>query len=93
MAGSYRHCRAKDGSFRFNLIENLGDAEEACEMMYYMIDWLSKPHMIPLTNAKPYITPEDTIKDAEDAYHLSVNPTYKRSPYLKDHYDDDDEEE
>lgn len=41
MAGSYAHCRAEDGSFRFELIENLGDAYEACEEMFWMIEVLA----------------------------------------------------
>jgi hypothetical protein len=41
MAGSYKHCCYKDGSFRndesfTDLIENLSDA---CEMMHWMIDY------------------------------------------------------
>lgn len=31
MAGSYSHLVAEDGSFRFDLIDNMGDAHEACE--------------------------------------------------------------
>jgi len=34
MAGSYKHCVSEDGSFRFDLIENMGDAHEACEDMF-----------------------------------------------------------
>jgi len=45
MAGSYRHCTNDDGSFRSedfsDLIENLGDAYEACEMMHWMIGYLA----------------------------------------------------
>jgi len=41
MAGSFSHCTAEDGSFRFNLIENFRDAYEACEMMHWMIRYLS----------------------------------------------------
>ena len=37
MAGSYKHCRADGGAFSFDLIENMGDAHEACEMMFWMI--------------------------------------------------------
>lgn len=43
MAGSYRHVTRGDGSFRgCELIENLGDAAEAIEEMWYMIDSLTK---------------------------------------------------
>ena len=45
MAGSYKHCTNDDGSFigeEFSeVIENLGDAHEACEMMHWMIEFLS----------------------------------------------------
>lgn len=45
MAGSYLHCCNTDGTFRtesfYDLIENLGDAYEACEEMYWMIDCLA----------------------------------------------------
>ena len=42
MAGSYDHLRNDDtGAFRFDLIENLGDAHEACEECFYIIDWLT----------------------------------------------------
>lgn len=37
MAGSYRHCCNDDGSFTFDLIENMGDAREACEDMHGII--------------------------------------------------------
>lgn len=41
MAGSYEHCRARGGKFQFDLIENMGDAHEACEMMFEMISILA----------------------------------------------------
>lgn len=41
MAGSYGHCCKDDGSFWFDLIENLGDAYEACEQMHWMINHLT----------------------------------------------------
>lgn len=41
MAGSYSHCTNDDGSFRANLIENLGDAGEALEEMHFMIRYLA----------------------------------------------------
>ena len=37
MAGSYNHCVAADGSFTFDLIDDLGDAYEACEDMFQII--------------------------------------------------------
>ena len=36
MAGSFDHCD-ESGEFRFNLIENMGDAWEACEEMHWLI--------------------------------------------------------
>lgn len=45
MAGSYQHCTNDDGSFRdedfTGMIENLGDAHEACHMMHWMIGFLA----------------------------------------------------
>ncbi len=52
MAGSYEHCTKKDGSFIggdgasaegafVDMIENLGDAYEACEHMHWMIHYLA----------------------------------------------------
>ena len=46
MAGSYKHCTNHVGEFIgsdfHNLIENLGDAYEACEMMHWMIRYLAE---------------------------------------------------
>lgn len=42
MAGSYGHCEADNGSFRFDLIENMGDAHEACFAMYHIIRIITK---------------------------------------------------
>lgn len=46
MAGSYHHVTDENGKLRsnedfINYIENLGDAYEAIEEMYYMIQYLS----------------------------------------------------
>lgn len=42
MAGSYHHIINNDGSFRgTELIDNLGDAYEALEECYDMIQWLT----------------------------------------------------
>lgn len=57
MAGSFHHCNEK-GKFRFDLIENMGDAHEACEMMHYMI--------VTLTGGK-----KRRIRDAEEAYYAA----------------------
>ena len=40
MAGSFAHCQDDDGQFRFDLIENMGDAHEACEEMYWIVCYL-----------------------------------------------------
>ena len=59
MAGSYRHCADDTGAFRFDAIENMGDAHEACEMMYWMI--------YVLAGGSP-----QRIKDAEEIYYRMV---------------------
>ncbi len=42
MAGSYRHCVTAGGAFRgTELLDHLGDAYEALEEMYDMIQFLS----------------------------------------------------
>lgn len=49
MAGSYKHIVNADGSFRgTELLDNLGDAYEALEECFEMIQWLSHgdPRMI-----------------------------------------------
>jgi hypothetical protein len=43
MAGSYHHLRdAETGLFRFDRIENLRDAYEACEECFFLIEVLSQ---------------------------------------------------
>lgn len=43
MAGSYKHCEnGETGRFTFELIENLGDAYEACHEMFFIIRWLTE---------------------------------------------------
>lgn len=64
MAGSYRHCRNRQGKFWFELIENMGDAHEACEMMFWMIGYLADG------NGR-------LIKKAENAYYASVRKQYE----------------
>lgn len=64
MSGSYSHCCEGDvdnvlGKFRFELIENMGDAHEACEEMHWLIQHLAKH------NAK-------RIKKARKAYYKQV---------------------
>jgi hypothetical protein len=70
MAGSYKHCCKADGSFRndgsfTDLIENLGDAWEACEMMHWMINFLS--------GGDP-----EKIEVAEKEYYKALRPIANR---------------
>lgn len=62
MAGSWSHCCEDDSSFRFDLIENMGDAYEACEQMHFMI-----AHMRDHGG-----TPEE----AEEAYYEDARSRY-----------------
>ena len=69
MAGSYDHCCYDNGEFLNNedfpcLIENLGDAYEACEMMHWMINHLAGGN-------------RGKIKQAEKAYFDFVRKQYK----------------
>ncbi len=62
MAGSYKHCCKDDGSFNdddfTSMIENLGDAWEACEEMHWMINYLASGE-------------QNRIEEALDAYYAS----------------------
>ena len=43
MAGSYGHCEdIETGGYRFDMLENMGDAAEACHQMFWMIRFLAK---------------------------------------------------
>jgi hypothetical protein len=44
MAGSYQHCTNEDGTYRggTNLLDDMGDAGEAIDHMWFMIDYLSR---------------------------------------------------
>ena len=67
MAGSYEHCKEDNGSFRFYTIENMGDAYEACEMMFWMIGNLAiKLAMRGAGGA------DEIIKNADDDYYLHL---------------------
>ena len=59
MAGSWQHCCNDDGSFRFDLIENMGDAHEACEQMHFMIAHMDRNGSTP--------------EEAEAAFYAHVN--------------------
>ena len=54
MAGSYEHCLHDDGSFTMDTIENMGDAHEALEEMFYMIEFFSKKDQKLIDLAKKY---------------------------------------
>lgn len=61
MAGSYAHVVDSNGDLLSNedfigMIENLGDAYEAIEEMYYMIEYFSNNDDEDLENAKNYAT-------------------------------------
>ena len=67
MAGSFRHCVGKDGGFAMDLLENMGDAHEACEQMFWMVLFLSGYD-------------DDKIIAAENAYYAEARgETKKRS--------------
>ena len=80
MAGSYRHITNSDGSFRgVELLDHLGDALEALEECYEMIN---------------YLTGGDRIKIYEawrNGYLIKHYP--KGNPGTCEEYWDDDDEE
>lgn len=78
MAGSFSHCLGDDGKFRFDLIENMGDAHEACEEMFDMILWLAD------RLAKHELKPaSDFIAMAEGAHVMRVNPEWDGAGSIK----------
>ncbi|KKK99213.1 hypothetical protein LCGC14_2634990 [marine sediment metagenome] len=54
MAGSYKHLVAEDGTFTFDLIENMGDAYEACEECFEKIRRLTDALREVRHRAAPY---------------------------------------
>ncbi len=68
MAGSYRHVTKDDGTFDSedftNMIENLGDAHEACEMMHFMIQYLATE-----ASKGGFAVSSTYIEEAEKAYY------------------------
>ncbi len=68
MAGSYRYCCKEDGTFDnegfTEVIENLDDAHEACEMMHWMIN-----HLAEKVSKFGYLSCMNHIEDAEEAYY------------------------
>lgn len=69
MAGSYNHLLNDDGTFRFDMIENMGDAHEACQQCFAIIQHLAGGS-------------EEKIQGALDSYYKSVNPDYERGEEL-----------
>ncbi len=69
MAGSYDMVTKDNGMFNdenfTELIENLGDAHEACEMMHWMIDYLACRHSKSDTGVAIL------IEEAQQAYYLA----------------------
>lgn len=53
MAGSYKHCVDENGRLRIEpLLDNLGDASEAIEEMYYMIQILAVDNPVVVEEAR-----------------------------------------
>ena len=79
MAGSYKHCLHIDGTFREHqdfrdMIENLGDAEEACEQMVFMIQWLARQIVLyssspPDPNETVYNEINRVIEESQQAFY------------------------
>ena len=71
MAGSYRSCCKEDGTFDdegfTEVIENLSDAHEACEMMHWMINDLAKE-----LSKFGYRSSENVIEETEEAYYRYI---------------------
>lgn len=68
MAGSYNHIIDNSGDILDNekfvdMIENLGDAYEACEELYGMIWWMA--HMVQDARA---MTPGEIVEHARENY-------------------------
>ena len=73
MAGSYRHITKGDGSFYgVELIDNLGDAYEALEECYEMIQYLTGGNKVKIFEAwrdgyfKKYCPPENDPGTADE---------------------------
>jgi len=70
MAGSYQHCTNADGSFigeRFaTMIENLGDAHEACEEMHWMINFLAGGDRLKIERAALEFIVQQRVARGED---------------------------
>ena len=75
MAGSFSHCNDKDGSFRFDLIENMGDAYEACEEMHALIHILTGGDRGAIQHALD-IYHERVLKGVPDG-HRGKSPTQR----------------
>lgn len=78
MAGSYRHVVYGDNSFYgIGTLDHMGDAEEAIEEMYFMINHLAGGDL-------------SKIFEAHRAYVASHNPEYAKTMKQEDYWDKDD---
>lgn len=69
MAGSWNHMTTRSGKLRNNesfcdLVENLGDAYEAAEECYGMVNYLAAV----LADELPGVSRQDLIRRAEEHY-------------------------
>ena len=86
MAGSYRHCEKTEGQGDWNedftdMIENLGDAYEACHMMFFMIQYLAE--WINDSDWRPDRSRDTIIQIAEEEYY-EVSRGEKPNPYWEE---------
>ena len=66
MAGSLSHIIAEDGSFQMDLIENLGDAEEALSECFHIILRLSGGDMTKVSGVCRHLRYPDPYEDTYD---------------------------
>lgn len=66
MAGSYGHCCNENNLFRFSLIDNMGDAHEACEEMFHMIRFLSAGSEARIEEAIKWANLQPAIAEEEE---------------------------
>ncbi len=70
MAGSYKHIVGPTGEFTMDTIENMGDAYEALEECFFLINFLAGATW-PLTT-NPNETRRDRIEAALEAFYENV---------------------
>jgi hypothetical protein len=71
MAGSYNHLVSDDGSFQFDLIENMGDAQEACEDCFNIIRDLKNKIKFSLEQIKAA-----SLNNDKTTVYRIINQTY-----------------